>query len=677
MENKAVDLTIRALVIGVILSLIMLAANMYLGLKGGMTISANIPCSVIAVILFNAIFRKTNIAEINVTQATGSVGEGMAAGVVFIFPALVFAGVFGKFSEWGLREYLIITAATVGGSILGVVFAGFLRRPMVVEAKELRFPEGVATAEILKTGMAALEQGKSEGLKGVGIAFLIGAISKIASSGVAIFKEGISYVTQVKNTITGVGADLSAALIGVGFIIEFEGAILVIMGGVIAWIIFIPLISSLPELFGFASNVPWAGQSTEDAAEYIWKNYVRFIGVGGMIVGGLWSIFKIRQQLLDSIRSVHQSFKGHSDPTDTEPDLSPNTIWLLILAGLLISAAVYFMCLPIVGAGIAIIYTALGTFFFVAISIYIVGMIGSTNQPVSGITICTFLLAAVFLFIGRQTGNPAILNILLLAGVVCLAVCLSGSAAQNFKTASIVGGTPRAMQIGLLVAVMITALFAAPLLQFLDKAYGIGVQEETQEQVTTPQGQPVAPPVAPVDQPETKRQPLPAPQSGMFAAMAKGIFDENYKLPWNMVGIGMGMGVALIALGELLKHIKSRIGISPMAVSVGIYLPFSTTLPIFLGGLIHLITRKTSRSEPEFNESVQRGTVFCSGLVAGEALIAILLAAFIFMGYELPFSIMPDTAMSSHIQTGLTVLVLLVIPMTIHWYIKASKPKEK
>lgn len=687
MQKQTIDLTFRALFIGIILSLIMLAANMYLGLKGGMTISANIPCSVIAVILFNAAFRKTTIAEINVTQATGSVGEGMAAGVVFIFPALVFSGVFPQFSRWGFNEYIVITSAVIGGSILGVIFAGFLRRPMVVENKELRFPEGRATAEILRTGMSALEKGKSEGLKSVGFAFMIGALSKLASSGVALCKESISYVVQVRNTISGIGADLSAALIGVGFIIEFEGAILVILGGVFAWLVFIPLISTFPGLFGLAETgffggtvTPWTGMSTDEAAEFIWKNYVRFIGVGGMIVGGLWSIFKIRKQLIDSIVSVWNSLRHKSSTDSTEPDLSPLTIWLLIVAGLCISAAVYFSCLPSLGAMVALVYTALATFFFVAISIYIVGMIGSTNQPVSGITICTFLLAAIFLLLAKQSGKPGIMNILLVAGVVCLAVCLSGSAAQNFKTASLVGGTPRAMQIGLLVAVVITALFAAPLLQFLDKAYGIGVQTQQETMWDVKDSSKLS---SATSQTVQERKPLAAPQAGMFSAMAKGIFDKKYKLPWNMVGIGIGLGIFLIIVGEILKRMKSRIGMSPMAVSVGIYLPFATTIPIFLGGLIHLLVHKKSSSEAEFNDSVQRGVVFCSGLVAGEALIAVILATFIFAGYELPIPLISQDrpvqvqTLVSYLQTALAIWVLLAIPTLIYRYIQSSKPEPR
>ncbi len=623
MQQRQTDFTFKAIFIGLILSLVMVAANMYLGLKGGMTISANIPCSVIAVILFNTMFRNRNIAEINVAQATGSVGEGLAAGVVFIFPALVFASVYKKFDTWGWTEYLTITGAILGGSLLGIILTGFLRRPMVVEAKELRFPEGVATAEILKTGMAAFSSGgKKESFWGVGLAILVGVFSKVFSSGIAILQESSSFIFRIKNSIFGFGTDLSAAMVGVGFIIEYEGAVMVAMGGALSWLIFIPI---------YTANFPLTGDALE-IAEDIWRSQVRYIGVGGMIVGGIWSIFQIRKQLVDSIVSVFQGLSGKRlQSSENERDLSQKQIWTTICLGLIISAIVYFCSVPLVGAIVALVYTMIALFLFVAISVYIVGLIGSTNQPVSGITICTFLLAAIFLLAAGQKGDEGVLNILLVAGVVCLAVCLSGTAAQNFKTASIVGGTPRAMQLGLLISVFVTSLVAAPLLQFLDKAYVIGSEK------------------------------LSAPQANMFANMAKGIFDPNYQLPWDMVGLGIVIGIFLVIVGV-------RMGLSAMAISVGIYLPFTTTIPILFGGIIHKIVRMQNKDNVKFNAAVQRGTVFCSGLVAGEAITAILLAAFIFADYGLPLPLIEHET----VRIMLSLYVAVMIPIILYKYIKAS-----
>ena len=241
-----------------------------------------------------------------------------------------------------------------------------------------------------------------------------------------------------------------------------------------------------------------------------------------------------------------------------------------------------------------------------AISVYIVGLIGSTNQPVSGITICTFLLAALFLFVGRIAGVEAVRTILFISGVVCLAACLSGTAAQNFKTALIVGGTPRALQTGLIIAVIVTSLLAAPLMAFLDKAFGIGTGR------------------------------LLAPQASMFAAMANGLFMEGSSLPWNMIGLGAALSVGLILLGAYLKKRGSEFGISPMAVAVGIYLPFTTTLPILLGGIVHLLVTKKYQSRQKLEMAIQAGTVFCAGLVAGEALTGIFLAIPIGMDIRLP-----------------------------------------
>jgi putative OPT family oligopeptide transporter len=229
---------------------------------------------------------------------------------------------------------------------------------------------------------------------------------------------------------------------------------------------------------------------------------------------------------------------------------------------LLIAAGVCFFNIGPVGASIATLYTVFAVFFFVAISVYIVGLIGSTNQPVSGITICTFLLAALFLLAGRPSGAEAVRTVLLISGVVCLAAGLSGTTAQNFKTALLVGRTPRSLHAGLIIAVIVTSLIAAPLMAFLDKAFGIGSEK------------------------------LLAPQAGMFAAMAKGLFMEGSTLPWNMIGFGVVLSIALILLGEYLQRRGSSFGISPMAVAVGIYLPFMTTLPILFGGIVHLLVSR-------------------------------------------------------------------------------------
>jgi putative OPT family oligopeptide transporter len=626
MKNDG-EFTFRAVFIGVILSLAMVAANMYLGLKVGMTISANIPCSVIAMILFHTILRTRSVAEVNLAQATGSVGEGMAAGVIFVFPALVLSGALKPFASWGVAEYASVTLAVLAGSILGIVLTGFLRRPMVVESKELKFPEGVATAEILKTGMAAFGEGRREGIRSVVAAFLGGFAVKALSSGVSVFQETVSGAFRLGNAVFRLGSDVSAALVGVGFIIEFNGAALVALGGALAWLVFIPLFTALQHVTG----------APDAAASTIWANQVRYIGVGGMTVGGLWSIIKIRQQLAAGIRSAivglsgRKVEKGNSDRAHDE-DLKHGTIWFFIIVGILIAAGVYFFNIGPVGASIATLYTILAVFFFVAISVYIVGLIGSTNQPVSGITICTFLLAALCLLAGRLAGAEAVRTVLLISGVVCLAACLSGTAAQNFKTALIVGGTPKSLQAGLIIAVIVTSLIAAPLMAFLDKAFGIGSEK------------------------------LLAPQAGMFSAMAKGLFMEGSSLPWNMIGFGVVLSIALILVGEYLQRRGSSFGISPMAVAVGIYLPFTTTFPILLGGIVHLLVSRKYQGSSKLDLAIQTGTVVCAGLVAGEALTGIFLAIPIGLDVPLPLQLIR----SIPIRDILSVLVLFVLTHSIY-----------
>lgn len=611
------EFTLRAVLIGIVLSLAMAAANMYLGLKAGMTISANIPCSVIALILFHTLLRTRSVAEINLSQATGSVGEGLAAGVIFVFPALVLSGAMKPFASWGFGEYATITLSVLAGSILGIVLTGFLRRPMVVESKELKYPEGVATAEILKTGMAAFGEGKREGIRSVIVAFLAGLGVKVLSSGISVFQETVSGAFRLGNAAFRIGSDVSAALVGVGFIIEFNGAALVALGGALAWLFFIPLFTELQHIAGDPETSAWA----------MWRDHVRYIGVGGMTIGGLWSIIKIRGQLVAGIRSALLGLsetRTKDAGSSGETDLGRGTIWFFIVAGIIVSAGVYFFNVSLVGAGIATLYTIVAVFFFVAISVYIVGLIGSTNQPVSGITICTFLLAALFLFAGRLAGAEAVRTILLISGVVCLAACLSGTASQNFKTALIVGGTPRSLQAGLIIAVVVTSFLAAPLMAFLDKAFGIGSEK------------------------------LLAPQAGMFSAMARGLFMAGPGIPWNMVALGVALAVLLILLGEYLHHRGSSFGISPMAVAVGIYLPFTTTLPIFLGGIIHLLVSRRYQGSDKLDIAIQAGTVLCAGLVAGEALTGIFLAIPIGLGVPLPLELIRSNA----VRDILSVLVL-------------------
>jgi putative OPT family oligopeptide transporter len=542
---------------------------------------------------------------------------------VFVFPALVMSGAAPHYDSWGVSEYATITLAVLSGSVLGVVLTGFLRKPMVVETRELRYPEGVATAEILKTGMKALAEGKRDNIGGVAWAFTGGFMVKVLSSGVAVMEETVSTAFRLGGPVFKVGSDVSAALIGVGFIIEFNGAALVAAGGALAWLVFIPAMAALKGLEGPAAEVATA----------VWKEQVRYIGVGGMIVGGIWSIFQTRKQLADGIKAALAGVAGSGGGgEDGENDLSKKAVWGLIAASCAVAALVYFTNVGVKGALISTGYTLLAVFFFVAISVYIVGLIGSTNQPVSGITICTFLLAALFLYAGQVTGSEAVKSVLLIAGVVCLAACLSGTAAQNFKTALIVGGSARAMQTGLLIAVVITSAVAAPLLVFLNRAFTIGSER------------------------------LPAPQAGMFSSLARGLFEQGSAIPWSMVGLGLALGILLILAGLALKRAGSNFGISPMAVAVGIYLPFTTTFPILLGGLVHLALTLREKDPAALAAKIQTGTVLCAGLVAGEAITAVVLALPIGLGAELPFQLVGSGAA----RTALSLAVLLAVPVLMY-----------
>jgi len=617
-ERSIAEFTLKAALLGVVLTLVMSAANAYVGLYAGMTVSASIPAAVISMGILRGLLRRGTILENNIVQTIASAGESLAAGIIFTVPALVLTGVWSGFKFWPV--FLI---ALLGG-ILGVVFMIPLRRSLIVEERQLIYPEGVACAEVLEVG--------EEGGTGFGYilsAMGVGFIFKFFVNGVSIIKETVEGAVRAGRTVLYFGSDIAVVLIGVGFIVGFNISLLVFIGGALSWLIGLPILSS------FRAIEP--GSLALDSAWGIWGSEIRYMGIGAMVVGGLWSIIRIRHGISSGVREAlfgYRSESGGKLLVRTEQNLSRRLILVLLIIAVV---PIFFLYSHLIGsAGIGLISTitmVISAFFFVAVSSYIVGLVGSSNNPVSGMTICTILFASVLLLLFGMTGNNGILAALGVAGVVCCALCTAGDVSQDLKTGYLLGATPRKQQLAQLVGVVAAAFIMAPTLTLLNNHYGIGT------------GQPGA---------------LQAAQATLFANIVRPIFSGQ-PLPWMMIGIGAMVGIALLIIDEALRARGSHFRAHVMPVAVGIYLPLSLSVPILAGGLVSLLVGKLAarRSAEAAREAQHRGTLLSSGLIAGEAIMGIAVAflAWAWRGIELPIHLLESDLLS----VGIFVLLIFLL----------------
>jgi len=601
-EKSMAELTFQAIVLGLFLSVIMCAANVYVGLYAGMTVSAAIPASVISMGILRGLLKRGTILENNIVHTMASSGESLAAGIIFTVPAIVLLGIWTDFNYW---ETTLIAMA---GGVLGVVMMIPLRKPMIIEQKELRFPEGVACAEVLKAG----DKGGAEML-GIFSALGIGALFKLLVSVVGIFKGSVEMAFRAGKTAWYVGTDISPMLMAVGFIVGWEVSLLVFLGGAISFFIGIPILSTAVDL---------SASSALDAVWGIWDSEIRFFGIGAMIVAGVASIFKIAGSMGAALKTAISGIRGKEDTSSlprTEQGITGKALFTLMILALLLGCFVYAIMTKSVAAtvvtGISMFILA---FFFVAVASYIVGLVGSSNSPVSGMTICTVLLTAGLLLLLGYTGVNGMLATLGVAGVVCCAACTAGDICQDLKIGHIVGATPKKLQLGELIGVMVPAFIIAPVMQLLNNAYGIG----------TPAREGVAA--------------LKAPQGVMFEKLVGGIFGQGKDIPWDLVMWGAAVGVAAIIIDRIFlqpKNTKFRLHTMPLAV--GMYLPLTVTFPILIGGgvfkVVENVCKKRGDSEEEKKAVIHRGLLFSSGLVAGEAIMGILIAVLVIFQLPIPF----------------------------------------
>ena len=602
-EKSLAEITVKAVVLGVLLSVVLAAANAYLGLFAGMTVSASIPAAVISMGVLK-LFRRSNILENNIVQTAASAGESLAAGVIFTLPGLVILGTWESFSfKW------VAIIAGFGG-VLGVLFTIPLRRSLIVEAK-LKFPEGIATAEVLETG----RQG-GKGLWHIGKAAIVSALFKVGAGGLGLWTEAVEGAKGIGGSILYFGSNLSPALLSVGYIVGLNIAVLIFLGGLANWLIAIPIYAGMHEAAVYPETHAHAGElmTTVDWAHTIWSEQTRYIGVGGMLIGGLWTIFHMRKSLFSGITSGLKAYRnlagGNTEVPRTEKDIPMKWILMMLIGSVVPLYLLYqvFVQQVYVSLTMAAIMLVTG-FVFSAVAGYMAGLVGSSNNPISGVTIATVLVSSLLLFVLMSFGpeedmkkGPA--AAIIIGSVVCCAAAIAGDNMQDLKAGYIVKATPWKQQVMQLVGTVSAALVLAPVMILLQEAYGFA-------------GAKGAGPNA-----------LPAPQANLMASVAKGVFEGG--LPWNYVYIGMAVAAGVIALDMYLQKKGSAFRTPVLAVAIGFYLPFELSVPIFAGGLIHQavkwVTKKRHSEKQQVEGSSRSGLLFASGLITGEALTGIVMA---------------------------------------------------
>ena len=590
------QLTVRAVVLSVVLAMILAAANTYLGLFAGLTIATAIPAAVVSMAVLR-LLGGGSILENNIVQTGASAGSSIAAGVIFTIPALIILNYWQDF-----RYSWVLAIAGLGG-LLGVLFSVPLRRSMIVE-EPLAFPEGKAAAEVLKAG-----ENPGPGMRILAIAGAIGAFVKLAAeSGMRLIPDAAGGGAFFGKWIGYIGTNLSPALLGVGYIIGLNVGIVVVSGAILSWHFAIPIYYMWFQDTDPALAARLATMEAVPAAFAIWSAKVRYLGVGAMLIGGVWTLFSLRKSLLSGVKSGFAAARKGADANvpETERDLPMK--WMLValvifvLPLLLLYQAIVHNWM--VSIPMAIIMIVAG-FLFVSVSAYLAGLVGSSNNPVSGITIATILFASVvlMLLLGRDSPIGAVAAIMI-GAVVCCAAAVGGDNLQDLKAGYLVGATPWKQQLMLAIGAFSCALVMAPVLNLLAAAYGIG--------------------------PPTPEHPnsLSAPQATLMASVAKGLFGGD--LPWTMIGIGAVIGALVIALDEWLKSRKSTFRVPVLGAAIGIYLPLELMVPIFLGGLLAYIVERrhgvVNGSEEEKDRVHRPGTLFSAGLITGEALTGILIA---------------------------------------------------
>ncbi len=573
------EFTVTSVLIGCILAIVFGAANAYLGLLVGMTVSASIPAAVISMGIIRIILRRDSILENNLVQTIGSAGESLAAGAIFTLPALFLWAEEGKIE---FPSILTIFLIALFGGILGVCFMVPLRQALIVEEHgTLPFPEGTACAEVLLAG----EEGGSKAgsvFKGLGIA----AVYKFVADGFGVFPSEIGYAFK-GFAGSQIGIQVLPSLAGVGFICGPKISSYMLAGGTLSWFVLMPAIA----LFGGDATIfPATDPISSMAPSDLWNNYIKYIGAGAVAAGGVISLIKTFPLIIRTFKQAMKSMsKKHANTNvlRTQEDLPmPLLLVMILIIVVLVWLVPTFPVNPI-GALIIVLFG----FFFASVSSRMVGLIGSSNNPVSGMAIATLIIATLLLKVTGSDGTTGMVGAIAIGGIICIVAAIAGDTSQDLKTGFIVGATPKKQQIGEMLGVVVSAAAIGFVLYLLNEAWGYGTDK------------------------------IPAAQATMMKLLVEGIMDAN--LPWALILIGVFVAV----VAEILK-------VPVMPFAVGMYLPFSLSAGIMAGGAVRFIVEKIKGSDEEKKERTDRGVLFTSGLIAGEGIMGIVLAILAVAGVD-------------------------------------------
>jgi len=607
----APQLTARAVILSIVLAVILAAANTYLGLFAGMTIASAIPAAVVSMAVLRAL-GGGGILENNIVQTGASAGTSIASGVIFTVPALVLM------HYWDSFQFGWVLAIAGLGGLLGVLFSVPLRRSLIVD-QQMAFPEGKAAAEVLRAG-----ENPAEGVRVLGVSALAGGIGKlIAASGLRVIPDSALASGFIGKYLGYMGTNISPALLGVGYIVGLNIGIVVVSGSLLSYNIAIPIFHEYflprPEYADLAARIAGACQGlsgadcAETSAQILRSAQIRYLGVGAMLVGGVWALISLRQSIVSGVKSGLAAARSGAEGmvAHTERDLPMKWVLIGVVLFTIPLAVLYYSIVGSVGVGLAMsVIMVVAGFLFCSVSAYMAGLVGSSNNPVSGITIATILFAALVLlgFLGKQSTIGPVAAVMI-GAVVCCAACVAGDNLQDLKAGYLVGATPWRQQVMLAIGSVSCALIMSWVLNVLAHSYGIG--------------------------PRTPEHPqsLEAAQANLMASVASGMFGGH--LPWGMIAIGGAIGIAVIILDSILKAKNAPFRVPVLAAAIGIYLPLETMVPIFIGGLLnYLVTRSfgTGLSEEETEKRNRKGTLFAAGLITGEALMGI------FMGFAIYYA---------------------------------------
>lgn len=623
-EKVTPEITVTSIVMGVILAVVFGAANAYLGLRVGMTVSASIPAAVIAMGVIRIIMRRNSILESNLVQTIGSAGESLAAGAIFTLPALFIWASEGKMDKPSIIEITLI--ALIGG-LLGVLFMVPLRNALIVkEHATLPYPEGKACAEVL---LAGEEGGASATTVFAGMGF--SAIFKFIIDGLKLVAGEVT--VTIKGFAGAIGTQIYPAVMSVGYICGARISSYMFAGGVLSWLVLIPLIVLFgSELTLYPGDMPIGEMFAQLGADGIWSNYIRYIGAGALAAGGIISLIKSLPLIFKTFAGAIKSMKnsGEKDNLRTSQDLDFRFILLAIVVLTFVVWLVPAIPVSLLGAAIIVVFG----FFFATVSSRMVGLVGSSNNPVSGMAIATLLIATVVLKVTGATGVTGMASTIAIGSVICIVAAIAGDTSQDLKTGFILGATPKKQQIGEMIGVIAAALAIGGTLYLLDSAYGFGSNE------------------------------LAAPQATLMKLIVEGVMDGN--LPWNLVFIGVFIAVVV----EL-------IGIPVLPFAIGVYLPVQLNACIMVGGLIRLFMDKLKKEENEKKEIVNDGILFCSGMIAGEGLVGILLALFAVFGIDKAIDLSAKLGIpTAFSEIGAIVLFCIIILTLLKFTIWKKRNKK-